>query len=274
MKAVGECVGRMPPGRSPPRGESAPPSTCTRRASRLERVVAAREQVGVRERGGVAAAGVELRQPEAVEVRLVADDHVAQLRQRPDERGGVGGEVGALGRRPRRRRGRARARPTTTSCMSARRSRRRRSEDVHEARGGSPLPALPRRRDAAASKPASRETSHLRARSAACRTSESSTSEHVPSPAAAARRSGERSSLARSSSRGADVERLVAPRGRRRSSPARSASAGERHRRCRRRARPQDHAATAAAATTAASTALPHGAEATLARPWLPSKSS
>src|SRR5215211_7994483 len=47
----------------------------------LDRVVAAREQVQVGDRGEVAPSGSELRLPEGVEVRLVADDHVANGRK-------------------------------------------------------------------------------------------------------------------------------------------------------------------------------------------------
>ena len=69
----------------------------------LERVVGAGEQRFVRDRGGVAAVEVELRQPEAVVVRLVADDQLGQRRVAPRDRGGERGEVVLLGDRVRRR---------------------------------------------------------------------------------------------------------------------------------------------------------------------------
>ena len=81
MKVVGEWVSRPVPGRSIPRGASAPPQTGMLRIGPLERVVDLDQQREVRRRGNVAALGVELRHPEAVQVRLVADDHVADLRR-------------------------------------------------------------------------------------------------------------------------------------------------------------------------------------------------
>ena len=74
-----------------------------RRVDRLERVVGAREQRQVGGRGGVRAVGIELRQPEAVEVRLVADDHVVDRRQLLREHREVAGELLARLRRQRRR---------------------------------------------------------------------------------------------------------------------------------------------------------------------------
>ena len=80
MKAVGR-VGRPDavPGLSLPRGETAPPITSIVGRAAFTRVVGLREQRLVGGRGRVAAVVVELRQPEAVEVRLVADDHVASV---------------------------------------------------------------------------------------------------------------------------------------------------------------------------------------------------
>ena len=69
------------------------------RIDRLHRVVGAREQVHVCRRGDVLAVRAELREPVAVEVRLVPDDVLADGREAPDE---VGGELAEL--RPRRRR--------------------------------------------------------------------------------------------------------------------------------------------------------------------------
>ena len=70
----------------------------------LQRVVGLREQREVRGRRGVRAVGAELRQPEQVQVRLVADDHVADGGERARDRRRVGGEL-----RPRRRRRRGHA---------------------------------------------------------------------------------------------------------------------------------------------------------------------
>ena len=103
---MGEDVGRTPPARSPPRGASAPPQTRSAGIDRLQRVVRPGEQLQVGRRRRVRAVGRELRQPEAVEVRLVADDHVVERRQRPCDRGRVLRELG-LRRRVERRRRRA-----------------------------------------------------------------------------------------------------------------------------------------------------------------------
>ena len=67
----------------------------------LEGVVRLGKQRQVVARGDVLAVRPELRQPEAVEVRLVADDEVAVLGNLARERGCVGGEL-----RPQRRRAR------------------------------------------------------------------------------------------------------------------------------------------------------------------------
>ena len=74
-----------------------------RRRHRLDGVVRAREQRFVRGRGGVAAVERELRQPEAVVVRLVADDHVLHGRVAAHDRGRERGEVPLLGVAERRR---------------------------------------------------------------------------------------------------------------------------------------------------------------------------
>ena len=58
----------------------------------LERVIRDREQLLVRGRRGVTAARVELRRPEQVEVRLVADEDRPHRRKRSDESSRVGGE--------------------------------------------------------------------------------------------------------------------------------------------------------------------------------------
>ena len=75
---VGEIVSRPVPGRSTPRGASAPPQIRASGADGLHGVVRRREQRQVGGRGGAGAVEVELRQPEAVQVRLVADDQVAE----------------------------------------------------------------------------------------------------------------------------------------------------------------------------------------------------
>ena len=79
--ATGECVSRPVPGRSTPRGASAPPQTRVGRVERLHRVVGPREQGEVGRCGRVGPVGVELGQPEAVQVGLVPDDHVLHGRE-------------------------------------------------------------------------------------------------------------------------------------------------------------------------------------------------
>ena len=139
---MGEIVSRPVLGRSTPRGaERAAPDADVRRR-RLERVVAASQEAQVRRRGCTAPGQVELRQPEAVQVRLVADDHVAEGRVVAHDRGRVARELLALGRasagscasrrcRPRRRPGRRagpprgrRSRAPSPRAGSARRARR------------------------------------------------------------------------------------------------------------------------------------------------------
>ena len=99
MNLVGECVSRPVFGRSiAAGGERAAPDPY-RGVGQLHCVVGLREQGEVRRRGHVLAAGPELWQPEAVQVRLVSDDHVVERRQRTDERGRVAREVGLVGGR-------------------------------------------------------------------------------------------------------------------------------------------------------------------------------
>ena len=70
-----------------------------RRVNRFERVVRPGEEREVRGRSCVGSVGIELRQPEAVEVRLVADDHIVDGGQLLRENGEVAGELLArLGR--------------------------------------------------------------------------------------------------------------------------------------------------------------------------------
>ena len=99
MNVVGEWVSRPVPGRSIPRGARAPPQTLTSPFAFFDRVVGGDQQREVGGRRRVAAVLVELRHPEAVEVRLVADDHVADLGHLRDDRGDVRRE---LPRAPRR----------------------------------------------------------------------------------------------------------------------------------------------------------------------------
>ena len=82
MNTVGECVGRMPPATSPPRGETAPPSTVMSLDTAFTASYVRGEEALVGRRRRVGAVVRELRQPVAVEVRLVADDHDLQLGHR------------------------------------------------------------------------------------------------------------------------------------------------------------------------------------------------
>ena len=103
MNVVGECVLRRAVGSSWPCGETAPPITFDLRVDGLERVVGLRQQPLVVAGGDVGAGRAELRPPEAVEVRLVADDEVVDVRQLLRERGAEGGVLRAcLGRHRRR----------------------------------------------------------------------------------------------------------------------------------------------------------------------------
>ena len=92
-KRVGEIVSRPVFGLSTPRGASAPPQTRTSGAAAFSAsyVAASRRRYAGAE--APVPLSVELRQPEAVEVRLVADDHVAEARIRLRDRGRVGGEL-------------------------------------------------------------------------------------------------------------------------------------------------------------------------------------
>ena len=77
MNMVGECVGRSEPRLVlTVRGECAADHVHVV-GDELERVVGAREQQLVRARREVGAVHPELRHPEEVQVRLVADDEVA-----------------------------------------------------------------------------------------------------------------------------------------------------------------------------------------------------
>ena len=67
------------------------------RADVLQRVVGRREEPLVPGRCGVAARLVELRLPEEVEVRLVSDEHVADVGQRAGEVGRIRRERCAVG---------------------------------------------------------------------------------------------------------------------------------------------------------------------------------
>ena len=83
-------------------GERAAPDAQLR-VDRLERVVGSCEQREVGRRRRVRTVEPELREPEAVEVRLVADDHVVEGRHCAGERGRVLREPGLRGGIERRR---------------------------------------------------------------------------------------------------------------------------------------------------------------------------
>ena len=102
MNAVGEWVGRIPFGRSAPRGERPSADHPHLRRGVLERVIGAGEQVLVGLGRGIAPTGSELRFPEGAQVRLVADDHGVRARYRPRDRGSELRELLALGSVPRR----------------------------------------------------------------------------------------------------------------------------------------------------------------------------
>jgi len=61
---------------------------------RLHRVIRAREQLDIGGRSGILAVRPELREPVAVQVRLVPHDVLADARNAPDD---VGSEAGELG---------------------------------------------------------------------------------------------------------------------------------------------------------------------------------
>ena len=103
MNAVGECVCRAALRLVlTARGECAADHVDVGR-DRLERVVGLREQQLVRRRGEVTAAGAELRHPEQVQVRLVADDEVLDAGHEPCDRRCVFRELAAGARVERRR---------------------------------------------------------------------------------------------------------------------------------------------------------------------------
>ena len=104
MKAVGDVVARDAPGRSEPRGAVAPPQTRTSFAHGLDGVIGRGEEPEVGGRRHVLARGSELGQPETVEVGLVADDQVADLREVVGDGGRIGRELRAclVGQRCRR----------------------------------------------------------------------------------------------------------------------------------------------------------------------------
>ena len=283
MNAVGEWVGREPPGRSAPRGETAPPSTSTLGRDRLDRVVAAREQVGVR-----AARRRRGRRRRTAASRTCSGSARCR-RSRPAP------AAGPARARRRRRRSRPRSagvcgvsRPspcqtTTTSCMP---SLRLAADDVPraraEARGRPALAALPHGRDRGGVEAGAAGDVHLRLREARVLLGERVVH--------GADHEGLRPRAARRRRRAARPRSCGAGRGRR---PAASRHAARGRRASRRRpgrrpcAASRGHIpastvpplfpesttaritpATAAAATTAASTAFFTGSEATLARPW------
>ena len=249
----------------------------------LDRVVAAREQVGVLAGREVAAAGAELRLPERAQVRLVADDRGPHLRQRRHQRGRPGGEVGAVGRGLRR----VAAEPVPDDDGELHVGCAPRPRGLAGRARGSPAGgARPRchiAETAAASKPASRETSTCDCANAgpAGRASRPRCRAGTSSPAARAEQEAEEAARPRSCRAGG----RLAARGRSSLVVAASWPSG----RSSLRAAPVVGAAPdevssplppesttaritppmAAAATTAASTAFLTGSEATLARPWL-----
>ena len=93
------------------------------RRDRFQRVVRAREEELVRARGEVDAAGAELRHPERVQVRLVADHQVGDRREPPRDRRGELCEFAARARGPRRERASRgytdTTRRTPSSCAAA-----------------------------------------------------------------------------------------------------------------------------------------------------------
>ena len=95
---VGEWVGRELDGSSDPRGASPAPITCTFDRTALHGVVRQCEEPLEGDRRRVATRGVELGQPEQVDVRFVANDQVVDLRKPARERRSVCGEVGRVGR--------------------------------------------------------------------------------------------------------------------------------------------------------------------------------
>ena len=95
MNAVGECVGRSEPGLSWPCDDERAADHVHVVGDELERVVRAREQQLVRARREIDAAHPELRHPEQVEVRLVADDEVADRRELLRDRRRVRRELAA-----------------------------------------------------------------------------------------------------------------------------------------------------------------------------------
>ena len=70
------------------------------RVDGLDRVVRTREQLLVRTRGHILAVAAELGQPVAIDVRLVADNHVPHLRDTADEIGCQGPETVVVTFRP------------------------------------------------------------------------------------------------------------------------------------------------------------------------------
>ena len=89
MNCVGECVGARRRLVAAVRRETRADHVQAG-VDRLQRVVRLGEQLLERRRGGVRSIAAELGLPEEVEVRLVADDHVADVRERTGERRGVG----------------------------------------------------------------------------------------------------------------------------------------------------------------------------------------
>ena len=156
MKTVGEWVSRPVPGRSMPARRDRAAEDLDGRVDRLQRRSTSWRAATDRPARPRRSRPVELREPEPVQVRLVADDEVLEVGGPAGERGGVVREarlvVGGQRRRlaaevvdgRRTRRGR-RASPPRSGC-SARSARRRSGRDrrvpdrghAHRAEAGEP----------------------------------------------------------------------------------------------------------------------------------------
>ena len=98
MNCVGEWVWRDAFGSSAAARSEGASDDLEAGVDLLQRVVGLGQQLLVGRRGGIASVRPELRQPEEVEVRLVADDHRSHVGQLAGERRGEGRERRAVGR--------------------------------------------------------------------------------------------------------------------------------------------------------------------------------
>ena len=199
-----------------------------RRVDRLQRVVALRQQPLVVARGDVDPLRAELRPPEAVEVRLVADDEVVHVRAAPSR---------ARRRRRRTRRGRGRER----RCLRAPlvdaeddpdpvelRRVGRVLERLELVRAGLGLARSPDRRLADHVEPGELREVHLRLRrdEVAPLAASSAAPTSIPRPARAGRRTRARRARRRRASSGGHVRRKDGRRDGRKSAPEASARSG------------------------------------------------